>query len=75
MPVFVGCDLGTMGTKAAVVDEDGAIAGEAFEEVALRYPGPGRVEQDLEEIETSAHRTIRRALDASARAHDVAGVA
>jgi sugar (pentulose or hexulose) kinase len=30
MPVFVGCDLGTMGTKAAVVDEDGAILGEAF---------------------------------------------
>jgi xylulokinase len=75
MPVFVGCDLGTMGTKAAVVDEEGAILGEAFEEVALRYPGPGRVEQDLEEIETSAHRTIRRALDASRRARDVAGVA
>jgi xylulokinase len=75
MPVFVGCDLGTMGTKAAVVDEDGAIVGEAFEEVALRYPGPGRVEQDLDEIETSAHRTIRRALEASGRARDVAGVA
>jgi xylulokinase len=75
MPVFVGCDLGTMGTKAAVVDEDGAIVGDAFEEVVLRYPGPGRVEQDLDEIESSAHRTIRRALDASGRAPDVAGVA
>ena len=74
MPVFVGCDLGTMGTKAAVVDEDGAILGEAFEEVALRYPGPGRVEQDLDEIERSAHRTIARALEASGRARDVAGV-
>jgi xylulokinase len=75
MPVFVGCDLGTMGTKAAVVDEDGTIVGEAFEEVALRYPGPGRVEQDLDEIETSAHRTIRRALEASGRTREVAGVA
>jgi xylulokinase len=75
VPVFVGCDLGTMGTKAAVVDEDGTILGEAFEEVSLRYPGPGRVEQDLEEIEASAERTIAAALDASGRKRDVAGVA
>ena len=65
MPVFVGCDLGTMGTKAAVVDEDGAILGEAFEEVSLRHPRPGAVEQDLDEIEASAQRTIRAALAAS----------
>jgi xylulokinase len=64
-----------MGTKAAVVDEAGTIVGEAFEEVALRYPGPGRVEQDLDEIEASAHRTIRRALVGSGRGRDVAGVA
>lgn len=75
MPVFVGCDLGTMGTKAAVVDEKGSILGEAFEEVALRYPRPGWVEQDLEEIEASAHRTIRKALASSGRGSDVAGVA
>jgi xylulokinase len=75
MPVFVGCDLGTMGTKAAVVAESGAIVGEAFEEVALRYPAPGQVEQDFDEIEASAHRTIAAALAASGRARDVAGVA
>ena len=38
MPVFVGCDLGTMGTKAAVVDSDGKLLGDAFEEVPLRSP-------------------------------------
>ena len=75
MPVFVGCDLGTMGTKAAVVDGDGRILGDAFEEVPLRSPRPGWVEQDLGEIEASAHRTIRAALTASGRARDVAGVA
>ena len=75
MPLFVGCDLGTMGTKAAVVDGEGAILGEAFEEVPLRSPGPGHVEQDLEEIEASAHRTIRAALERSERAREVAGVA
>jgi xylulokinase len=75
MPVFVGCDLGTMGTKVAVVDEDGSILGEGFEEIPLRSPAPGHVEQDLAEIEASAHRTIRGALGRSGRAADVAGVA
>jgi xylulokinase len=75
MPVFVGCDLGTMGTKAAVVDEEGTILGDHFEEVPLRSPAPGRVEQDLGEIEASAHRAIRAALERSGRAADVAGVA
>jgi xylulokinase len=75
MPVFVGCDLGTMGTKAAVVDEEGRILGEHFEEVQLRSPAPGHVEQDLGEIEASAHRALRAALDRSGRAVDVAGVA
>jgi sugar (pentulose or hexulose) kinase len=61
--VFVGCDLGTMGTKVAVVDERGRLLGQAYEEVALRSPRPGWVEQDLDEIEASAHRTLRLALD------------
>jgi xylulokinase len=75
MPVFVGCDLGTMGTKAAVVGDEGTILGDHFEEVPLRSPAPGRVEQDLLEIEASAHRAIRAALERSGRAAGVAGVA
>jgi xylulokinase len=75
VPVFVGCDLGTMGTKAAVVDEEGRILGEAFEELSLRSPRPGVVEQDLHEIEASAHRTVAAALGASGRRRDVAGAA
>lgn len=74
MAVFVGCDLGTMGTKAAVVDSDGRILGAAFEEVSLRTPRPGVVEQDLTEIEHSAYATVRRALDQAGRPA-VAGVA
>jgi xylulokinase len=72
---FVGCDLGTMGTKAAVVDVHGRVLGQAFEEVPLHTPRPGWVEQDLAEMEASAHRTIRRALDAADRPTRVAGVA
>jgi len=75
MPVFVGCDLGTMGTKAAVVDLEGRILGHAFEEVVVHAPRPGVVEQDLAEIEGSAHRTIRRALEQAGDPRDVAGVA
>ncbi|MEX1133988.1 MAG: FGGY family carbohydrate kinase [Acidimicrobiia bacterium] len=68
MVAFVGCDLGTMGTKAAVVSLDGHILGQAFEEVPLHTPRPGVVEQSLDEIEDSAHRTIRTAVE---RAGDV----
>ena len=75
MTLFVGCDLGTMGTKAAVVDEQGRVLGQAFEEVALRSPRPGWVEQDLEEIEASAHRTLRLALEEAGRPEKVGGVA
>lgn len=75
MSVFVGCDLGTMGTKAVVVDESGEILGDAFEEVELHYPRPGWVEQDLREIEASAHRTVREAVEDSGRSEDVAGIA
>lgn len=75
MPVFVGCDLGTMGSKAAVVDEDGSLLGEAFEEVPLERPRSGWVEQDPLLIEASAHRVIAEALARSGRAGDVAGVA
>lgn len=75
MALFVGCDLGTLGTKAAVVDENGTILGECFEEVTLRYPKPGMVEQDFADIESSARRTIRAALERSGRAGEVAGVA
>ncbi|MGH3321459.1 MAG: xylulokinase [Streptosporangiaceae bacterium] len=74
MPVFVGCDLGTMGTKAGVVDEDGTILADAFEEVPLRYPRPGCVKQNLAHIEASGHRTVRLALQRSGR-QDVQGVA
>lgn len=75
MTVFVGCDLGTMGTKVAVVDERGRMLGQAFEEVALRSPRPGWVEQELHEIETSAHRTLRSALEEADQPEHVGAVA
>lgn len=75
MPSFVGCDLGTMGTKAAVVTEEGEILGDAFEEVELHTPEPGIVEQDLVQIEASAHRTVRAALEDAGNPDDIAAIA
>ncbi|HUG74279.1 MAG TPA: FGGY family carbohydrate kinase, partial [Acidimicrobiia bacterium] len=73
--LFVGCDLGTMGTKAAVVDEAGRIVADAYQEVDLHHPRPGWAEQDLDEIEHSAAVTIRSAVEASGRAREIGGVA
>ncbi|QBI19927.1 xylulose kinase [Egibacter rhizosphaerae] len=74
MALFVGCDLGTTGTKAGVVSDRGEILSEASEEVELLHPRPGEVEQDFADIEASAHRTMRRAL-AEVDSSEVAGVA
>lgn len=61
----IGIDIGTTGTKTGIYDLEGRVVGDAFEESVLRYPGPGQVEQDPEEIFGSAVRTIRAALKAS----------
>ena len=58
-----------------MVDEQGRILGQAYEEVALRSPKPGWVEQDLDEIEASAHRTLRQALEEAGRPEEVGGLA
>jgi xylulokinase len=61
----IGIDIGTTGTKTGIYDKDGRLVGDAFEESILRYPGPGQVEQDPDEIFDSAIRTVRTALKAS----------
>jgi xylulokinase len=75
MALFLGCDLGTLGTKVAVVDEDGALVASSFEEIQLHYPRPGWVEQDLLDIEASATRTIRSALQECGRPEDIVALA
>ena len=61
----IGIDIGTTGTKTGIYDRGGRLVGEAFEESVLRYPGPGQVEQDPDEIFDSAARTVRAALASS----------
>lgn len=72
----VGIDIGTTGTKTGIYDNAGRLVGDAFEESILRYPGPGQVEQDPEEIFGSVIRTVRAALKASGvDASQIAGMA
>ena len=72
----VGIDVGTMGTKAALYDESGALLASAFEESVLRYPRAGWVEQDPDEIYGSVLRTVRATLEHSGVvAGDVAAIA
>lgn len=42
----LGLDVGTTGTKAAVIDGEGRILGRGYREYDLVFPGEGRVEQD-----------------------------
>jgi xylulokinase len=62
---LLGVDIGTMGTKAAIYDQNGTLHGAAFEESVLLYPRPGWVEQRPDDIYGSVLRTIRQAIDHS----------
>lgn len=50
MAVFVGVDIGTTSTKTIAYDLDGNILADEAREYPLRSPGPGRAEQDPDEI-------------------------
>lgn len=75
MRYLIGVDLGTQGTKTALLDETGRTVSEAFEASELLYPEPGAVEQDPEAMLGSVRRTIRRVTETSGvPAGDVAGI-
>ncbi|MDW8318627.1 MAG: FGGY-family carbohydrate kinase [Anaerolineae bacterium] len=45
-PLVLGIDQGTSGTRAVVMNADGAVLGYAYRPLARIYPQPGWVEQD-----------------------------
>jgi xylulokinase len=61
----IGADIGTTGAKVALFDEQGALAAEHYEELALSYPRPGWVEQDPHDFYAAAVRGIRACLERS----------
>lgn len=73
---LIGVDLGTTGTKAALIREDGTVLAEAHVPSRLIQPRPGHVEQDPEEMLQSAVDTIRQVMEAAGvEPAEVAGLA
>jgi xylulokinase len=72
----LGVDLGTSATKAALYDPDGRLLAEGRAEVALSYPQPDAVEQDMQDFYGSAASAVRQCMGACAvDPAEVAGVA
>ncbi len=63
MPEWVAAlDLGTTGVRCAVYDRQARPVATAYRELPLRYPQPGWVEQDPEEIVAGAREVLAQAL-------------
>src|SRR5215468_4518601 len=58
-------DQGTTGSRAMVVDPEGAVRGSGYLELPQHFPRPGWVEHDAEEIWGTTVGAIRRALAAA----------
>ncbi len=72
---LLALDLGTTSVRALAVSDDGRVLARAQRPLASRYPRPGWIEQDPDEMFSSAQDVLREAL-ATARleARSVAGI-
>lgn len=61
----VGVDAGTMGARTVVFDLSGKEMGSAYFETPTRYPQPGWVEQDAEDVVELAYRSTAEAIKRS----------
>ena len=59
---LLALDLGTTGVRALLVDGEGKALTRAYRPLATRFPEPGRVEQDPEEIWQRSLEVLREAL-------------
>jgi xylulokinase len=73
---LLGMDVGTGGTRAVLVDEQGrVVASAASEHAPFRSPQPGWAEQDPEDWWRAAQAAIREVLvTSSVKASDIAGI-
>ncbi len=63
--LLLGIDEGTTAVKAALFDEELALVAQARRPLALKHPGPGRVEQDPLEIEAAVIDAVAEVLAAA----------
>uniref|UniRef100_A0A7C4LLU2 Xylulose kinase n=1 Tax=Schlesneria paludicola TaxID=360056 RepID=A0A7C4LLU2_9PLAN len=75
MAVFLGIDVGTSGTKALAMREDGEILATATAEYPLSSPKPGWSEQDPEDWWRATVESVKKVLKTGkVRADDVGGI-
>ena len=58
---LLALDLGTTGVRALLVDGEGKVLARAYRPLATRFPEPGRVEQDPEEMWQRSVEVLREA--------------
>jgi glycerol kinase len=58
----LGIDQGTSGSRALVLDGDGAVRGYSYRPLARLHPAPDRVEQDPDAVATGVREAIAEAL-------------
>ncbi len=63
--VILAIDQGTTGTTTLAVDERARIVGRAYAPVTQRYPRPGWVEHDPDQIWQGVLQSVRRAMEAA----------
>ncbi len=74
-PLFIGLDIGTTGTRAALFDIDGQMICAAAEEYALLQPRPGWAEQEPERVYQAVCRVVRQCvLKSGASSGSIAGM-
>ena len=74
-PLLLALDQGTTSTRAILFGPDLVPRASAQEELPQRYPAPGLVEHDPEEIWRGALATMRGAMErGGAAARDLAGI-
>lgn len=61
---YIGIDIGTSGCKASVIDVDGNILAYSYKEYCLKFPKPGWVEIDPEEVWQAVKYVIYHAIRA-----------
>ncbi len=73
--MILAIDQGTTGTKCLLFDREGRIAGRAYSEFEQRFPRPGWVEHDANEIWEVTRTVAARALaDAGVEGSDLVGI-
>jgi glycerol kinase len=62
-PFFLGIDQGTSGSRALVLDDEGAVRGYGYRPLERLYPQPGWVEQDVYAVVAGTRASIAEALE------------